>query len=227
MDWKAIDATIEELSLLKHPFYQAWSAGRLTQDDLRTYSKEYYHLEKNFPRLVSRVHSITADPEVRLSLVENLADEEIGPENHRELWLRFAEGLGLSRAEVTGSEPSAATRAAFDALFALCSADPVTGLAALNAYESQLPKVSDSKIAGLKAFYGFSEPRALGFFEVHRLADVWHSENARKAVDAAGGDQARVDAATRAACAALLSFLDGVDADTRQKREGATACAAC
>ena len=227
MDWKAIDAAIDELSLLKHPFYQAWSAGRLTQDDLKTYAKEYYHLEKNFPRLVSRVHSNTLDPEARLALVENLADEETGPENHRELWLRFAEGLGLSRAEVVASEPSAKTRAAFDSLFALCSSDPVSGLAALNAYEAQLPKVSDSKIAGLKAFYGFDQPRALGFFEVHRTADVWHSENERRAIDAAGGDRARVEAATRAACAALLSFLDGVDADTRQKREGAMACAAC
>lgn len=227
MDWKPIDAAIAELSLLKHPFYQAWSAGTLTQDDLRAYAKEYYHLEKNFPRLVSRVHSNTLDPETRRALVENLADEETGPENHRELWLRFAEGLGLSRAEVIDSEPSPKTRAVFESLLSLCSGDPVDGLAALYAYESQLPAVSDSKIAGLKAFYGFSEARALGFFEVHRTADIWHSENERKAIEAAGGDVARVKAAARIACEALLGFLDGVDRDTRQKRVGLAACAVC
>ncbi len=227
MDWKAIDAAIEDRSLLKHPFYQAWSAGQLTLGDLRSYAKEYYHLEKNFPRLVSRVHSNCLDPEVRKSLVANLADEESGPENHRELWLRFAEGLGLSRDEVVSSEPSPKTRAAFETLLSLASGDVVEGLAALYAYESQLPRVSDSKIAGLKAFYGFSEPRALGFFEVHKSMDAWHSESERRAIDAAGGDMARVKAAAQTAAEALLGFLDGVDRDTRLKRGGAAACAAC
>lgn len=227
MDWKAVDSAIEDLSLLKHPFYQAWSAGRLSKEDLRAYAKEYYHLEKNFPRLVSRVHSATLDPELRRGLTENLADEETGPENHRELWLRFAEGLGLSRAEVVASEPSPKTSAAFDALMDLCSRGAVEGLSALYAYESQLPEVSESKIAGLKAFYGFADARALGFFEVHKAADVWHSETERKALEASGADAPRVKAAAQTAARALLSFLDGVDADTRLKREGAAACAAC
>ncbi|MDE2291935.1 MAG: CADD family putative folate metabolism protein [Elusimicrobia bacterium] len=227
MDLTCVDAAIEELSLLKHPFYQAWTAGRLTQDDLRAYALEYYHLEKNFPRLVSRVHSGCHDVETRRALVANLADEETGPENHRELWLRFAEGLGLSREDVVSSEPSPKTRAAFETLLALCSGDTAEGLAALYAYESQLPKVSESKIAGLKGFYGVTDARALGFFEVHKTADVWHSESERRALAAAGGDERRVKAASQAACAALLSFLDGVDRDTRLKREGAEACAAC
>ncbi|MBI2361911.1 MAG: TenA family transcriptional regulator, partial [Elusimicrobia bacterium] len=92
---------------------------------------------------------------------------------------------------------------------------------------SQLPKVSESKTQGLKSFYGFSDPRALGFFEVHKAADVWPSETERKALEAAGADEGRVKAAAQTACRALLSFLDGVDAGTRLKREGAAACAAC
>lgn len=225
MDWNAIDAAIEDLSLLKHPFYQAWTAGRLTKEDLRTYAKEYYHMERNFPRLVSRVHSNCADPETRRVLVANLADEEMGPENHRELWLRFAEGLGMSREEVVSSEPSPQTRASFESLLALCSGDVVDGLAALYAYESQLPRVSESKIAGLKAFYGFTDAKALSFFEVHKTADLWHAEVERKAIEAAGGDAARVKDSVQKACAALRGFLDGVDRDTRLKRE--PACAAC
>lgn len=225
MDWKTIDAAIEDLSLLKHPFYQAWTAGALTKEDLRVYAKEYYHMERNFPRLVSRVHSNCADPETRRLLVENLADEELGSENHRELWLRFAEGLGMTREEVVSSEPSAKTRASFESLMALCSGDVVDGLAALYAYESQLPRVSESKIAGLKAHYGFDDKKALGFFEVHKSADLWHSEVEKKAIEAAGGDARRVKASAQAACEALRGFLDGVDRDTRLKRE--PACAAC
>ena len=39
---KKIDAMIEERSLLKHPFYQMWSDGKLTQESLAGYSKEYF-----------------------------------------------------------------------------------------------------------------------------------------------------------------------------------------
>ncbi|PIP84260.1 MAG: dehydrogenase, partial [Elusimicrobia bacterium CG22_combo_CG10-13_8_21_14_all_63_91] len=76
MDWKKIDAAVAEKDLLSHPFYQAWSAGELTAEDLKFYAKQYYHLERNFPRLLSRVHSNCELPETRLALLENLIDEE-------------------------------------------------------------------------------------------------------------------------------------------------------
>ena len=38
---KSIDQIIEERSLLKHPFYQMWSDGKLELDSLKGYSKEY------------------------------------------------------------------------------------------------------------------------------------------------------------------------------------------
>ena len=41
-----IDRIIEERSLLKHPFYQTWSDGKLTREALVGYSKEYYQLVK-------------------------------------------------------------------------------------------------------------------------------------------------------------------------------------
>ena len=48
-----IDMLIEERSLLKHPFYQAWSEGKLTQDALAGYSKEYFQLVKAVPRFMT------------------------------------------------------------------------------------------------------------------------------------------------------------------------------
>ena len=39
---KRIDEMIEERSLLKHPFYQMWSDGKLSVDMLAGYSKEYW-----------------------------------------------------------------------------------------------------------------------------------------------------------------------------------------
>ena len=51
-----IDAEIEQQSLLKHPFYQAWSEGKLTAEQLAGYSMEYFQLVKQVPILVENIN---------------------------------------------------------------------------------------------------------------------------------------------------------------------------
>jgi pyrroloquinoline-quinone synthase len=48
-----VDRLIEERSLLKHPFYQAWQRGELTLDTLCAYTAQYYHHVLAFPQYVS------------------------------------------------------------------------------------------------------------------------------------------------------------------------------
>ena len=93
-------ALVEELAplhLLKHPFYQAWSMGKLTVEDLQVYARQYYAHVNAFPRYVSATHANCDHLPSRQVLLDNLMDEERGPENHPELWLRFVEGLGDDR----------------------------------------------------------------------------------------------------------------------------------
>src|ERR1700687_2576080 len=103
-----------EMSLLKHPFYQAWTAGSLTADRLRNYAVQYYRHVAAFPRYLSGLHSHCDDLETRQLLLENLIDEERGPDNHPELWLRFAAAIGLAREDVIGASPLPATNALID-----------------------------------------------------------------------------------------------------------------
>lgn len=221
MDWQAIDMVIDKNSLLKSKFYQAWSKGELTKEDLQHYAGQYYALESTFPRLLSSVHANCEDPSVRQGILENLIDEERGNENHRELWLRFAEGLGLDREEVINAKRDEATQECVDQLMALAKdANPAVGLSALYAYESQFPAVSQSKIDGLKSFYGIDDERTLSFFNVHKEADVWHSEEERKMIEKLGADQETVHKAAEKSTKALLHFLDGVDKVTRLQRVG-------
>jgi len=225
MNWNTIDACIQSQSLLKHPFYTAWSQGELTLDDLRFYAKQYYALETTFPRLLSRVHSACEDPQIRQSILGNLNDEELGEENHRELWLRFAEGLGLTRNEVIDAPRHPLTEKCINELKALAAdPNPAVGLSALYAYESQLPEISQSKIDGLKRFYGIDDPRAIQFFEVHKTADVWHSEQERAAITSMNASMDTVYPAVEKSCAALWAFMDGVDQATRQTRPVASSC---
>lgn len=224
MNWNDVDACIQQKSLLGHKFYQAWSAGKLTKEDLQFYAKQYYALETTFPRLLSRIHSSCDNPHIRQSILENLNDEERGDENHRELWLRFAEGLGLNREDVINAPLHPATQTCINELMALASdPNPAIGLSALYAYESQLPAVSQSKIKGLQEFYDMNDPRAIKFFDVHTEVDVWHSEQEKAMIAELGTPLREVQAAVEKSCSALLTFLDGVDQSTRQVRLGAEA----
>ena len=159
MTWtKRIDDVVSEQHLLKHPFYTAWTEGRLTQSALQGYAAQYYKHVAAFPRYLSAIHAQTPDLETRQYLLENLVDEERGAENHPELWLRFAEGIGAGRNELREATPLDETTDCDATYREIASArGPIAGLAALYAYESMVPAVSESKIAGLKAHYGIDD----------------------------------------------------------------------
>ena len=181
---KAIDARIAARSLLLHPFYQSWVEGSLPMPALRDYAKQYYRHVAAFPTYLSAVHSHTEDAETRRQVLANLIDEEAGHPNHPELWLRFAEGIGVDREEVATAKPWEETEDLVGTFRSICrDRSTAEGLAALYAYESQIPDVAESKIAGLKKFYGVTEPRALSYFEVHIEADREHAAVERKLLE--------------------------------------------
>lgn len=213
MDWIArIDEAVAARHLLKHPFYTAWTEGRLSIDALKGYSEQYYRHVAAFPRYISAIHTQTADLETRQYLLENLIDEERGDESHPELWLRFAEGLGASRDQVRGADAIDETSECDRIFREICSArGPVAGLAALYAYESQVPAVSQSKIDGLKTHYGIDDDETLRFFSVHLEVDEWHAERARVLLaNATPEEQDAAVAAAEDALDALNTLLDGV-----------------
>lgn len=176
-----VDQRIQARHLLTHPFYQAWSAGTLSLSALREYSKQYYRQVEAFPTYVSAVHANCPLLPVRQQLLENLLEEERGTDNHPELWLRFAEALGVGRKEVAAAAPLPETTAlveTFRTLTRECSY--LAGVTALLAYEAQVPEVAVTKIDGLKRFYGVTDQRGLAFFQVHVQADRYHADAGRQ-----------------------------------------------
>ncbi len=211
---RRLDAVIQERHLLQHPFYQAWNQGKLTLAMLQHYAQEYYLQVKAFPTYVSATHSNCEDMAMRQMLLENLIEEERGANNHPELWLRFAEALGVDRQAMEEHEYLPETTASVQTLRRLTRQDnPAIGLAALYAYESQIPEVATTKIAGLKQFYGIDSRDGLMFFSVHQAADVVHRQVTREALShccPTEADQAAVLAAAEQAADALNLLLDGV-----------------
>jgi pyrroloquinoline-quinone synthase len=218
----ALDALVAEKHLLKHPFYQLWSQGKLTLENLREYAISYYPHVAAFPTYVSGVHSGCEDAALRQELLENLIEEERGAENHPALWRRFAAALGAEDADLT-STPRTPEVAQTIAEFRRATREGsiAAGLAALYAYESQIPEISTTKREGLAAFYGVQDPDATRFFSVHEQADVWHRQVEREALGRVADTPERrreaLDAARRC-CDALNLALDGV------MRENALVC---
>ena len=140
-----IDAIIAEKSILKHPFYQRWQAGEMTLDELKGYTCQYYQHVLAFPRYVSGTHANCDDLSDRQELLENLREEEEGPNNHPELWLRFGEAIGLRREDMTDAMPLPETTALDESFRRITKDSPfIAGIAALYAYESQVPEVADA-----------------------------------------------------------------------------------
>jgi pyrroloquinoline-quinone synthase len=176
-----IDNDIAEKHLLKHPFYLAWARGELSKEALTDYSRQYYHHVAAFPTYLSAVHANCDDQATRKQLLNNLIDEEAGSPNHPELWKKFADGLGVEDTELTRTEKQPETKNLINTFRSVCRQRPTAeGLAALYAYESQIPSICESKIDGLKKHYGFTKPEHYEYFTVHIEADREHSAAERE-----------------------------------------------
>ena len=211
----AIDAAVAEKAMLKHPFYQAWTAGELPLAKLRAYARQYFHHVEAFPRAVSAVHASCPDREGRHMLAENLAEEEglgEGKQDHATLWSMFAQGLGETEDSVRTQVLNPETRALIETFQRLSNRSYAAGLGALYAYESQFPAVAKAKIEGLVERYGIEDEPTLRFFRVHEQADVEHSAVCRRLLDGLPAEDAAEAAAAGAELAgALWNFLSGVD----------------
>jgi pyrroloquinoline-quinone synthase len=208
---RGIDREIARRHLLKHPFYQAWSHGEVARSTLQEYAGQYYQFERSFPKYVAAAFARTDDPAGRRALLGNLVDEEGRDPTHPELWLRFAEGLGLDRAAVSNAPTLAATRrllATYERLAVRGTAGSALG--ALYAYESIFPAVAAEKARGLAAHYGITDERSLEFFRVHTVADVEHSAAERRLISAAlaNGEGAATERAVAQTVDAWWGFLD-------------------
>jgi pyrroloquinoline-quinone synthase len=208
-----IDLLLRERHLLRHPFYVAWSRGELPLSTLRTYAGQYYHFESNFPRYVAAAYAHLRDPADRRVMLENLTDEEGRDPTHPELWLDFAEGIGISRRAARTARPMPATRELLLTYERLTAAGPASALAALYSYESIFPEIAAEKSRGLRAMYGIEDAKAHEFFRVHTDADVEHSRAERGILDAeirrtpaSAGPALR---SAKQAIGAWWSFLDG------------------
>jgi len=219
--FQELDIRIAKYDLLGHPFYKAWSAGRLTREDLRAYAQDYYHHVETFPSYLAALGLRLEDGELRRAVLANMCDEK-GSQGqgkravpHADLWLDFAEGMGSTR-NLEWHSPVPEIRKLIRHFHQVASeGTPEEALAAFYAYESQVPRVAGEKERGLREMYG-ADDKTCGYFTLHTRADVYHSRVWRaqleKRIEAHPETaEAALDAAENAA-RMLWQALDGIDA---------------
>lgn len=179
---KQIDQIIEERSLLKHPFYQMWSDGKLTQESLAGYSKEYFQLVKAVPSFMTPI--IEKAPESTVTeLIENRQEES----DHIKPWISFAGELGISENELMPYIGLTKTRKAVSDLNELMISYD-SGVCAMYSLEKEIPKISQTKLDGLAKFYGMTSNEATEYFKLHTEADIRHAASWRNILEKSSTD---------------------------------------
>ncbi len=220
-----IDQARREHDVLEHPFYQRWSAGELSAEELAFYAGEYRHAVVALAQASDSV-AAKVDPDRCAGLERHAAEEH----SHVALWDAFAAATltaertaGATAEAATERSPLRDTDACAQAWTA--GADALEHLAVLYAIEASQPAIAQTKLEGLVERYGYTaEGPAVEYFELHAKLDVEHARQARELiVELMSEDeaQARVqaDRMVERATAALQGnweLLDGVDAHFAQ-----------
>ncbi len=175
---KRIDNIIEEKSLLKHPFYQMWSDGKLSIDSLAGYSKEYFQMVKAVPSFVEAIASFAPE-----SLITEIKENQAEEAEHLKPWVNFAVSLGVNHTEIVNYAGLEKTNHAVSELSQLIT-NLESGAVAMYAFEKEIPKISHTKLDGLEKFYNIITCEATEYFRLHMEADIRHAQTWRNIIDA-------------------------------------------
>ena len=208
---KKLNEKLDQYHLLNHPFYKSWNEGKLTREIIKDYAEQYYQHVKAFPRYISATHSICEDIEKRKILLENLQDEENPNADHPKLWKNFALAMGADPDKIENVKREWFTNDMIENFFYQARKSYAEGLASLYTYERQIPEIAETKIRGLKKFYGVTSKDGLEFFEAHKAADVIHRKECEKLLDALTEEEKdKAEKASVLTARYLWNFLSGM-----------------
>ncbi|MBD1146844.1 CADD family putative folate metabolism protein [Pelagibacterales bacterium SAG-MED28] len=208
---KKLNKKLDQYHLLNHTFYKSWNEGKLTREIIKDYAEQYYQHVKAFPRYISATHSICEDIEKRKILLENLQDEENPNADHPKLWKNFALAMGADPDKIENVKREWFTNDMIENFFYQARKSYAEGLASLYTYERQIPEIAETKIRGLKKFYGVTSKEGLEFFEAHKAADVIHRKECEKLLDALTEEEKdKAEKASMLTARYLWNFLSGM-----------------
>jgi pyrroloquinoline-quinone synthase len=197
--WERIETSRQRWNVLEHPFYQRWSDGELTREELSRYSGQYRHAVE----AIATLSAAAADALPDHDELRRHAAEELG---HVRLWDGFVDAVGGE----TNAAPTPETASCVQDWAG--DGDELELLGRLYAVEVSQPAISRTKREGLIERYGFEDGPGTSYFRVHEGRDVEHAAEVRELVSelATDADADRIVAAAERAYEANWRLLDGV-----------------
>lgn len=194
--WERVENARQRWDVLRHPFYQRWTAGELTSEELATYAGQYRHAVRAIADVSEDVAGDRPD----------LAEHAVEEREHVELWDGFVAATGGDAA----AAPTPETAECVTEWTA--GGDTLSRLVTLYAIERAQPEISRVKRDGLLSSYGFTDGEATAYFRVHESLDAEHAAQAGELLAelAAEGDEDRLVAVAEGAYRANWRLLDGV-----------------
>lgn len=197
--WDRIEQARGRWNVLEHPFYQRWSEGALTRDELAGYAGQYRHAVGAIATMTASLSG--AEPD-RVELRSHAREEAA----HVELWDGFVGAVGGD----AGADPTPET----SECVAGWTADDGTlaTLARLYAVESGQPEISRIKRQGLIERYAIEDGPGTAYFKIHESRDSEHAAETRALIEelAAPADEDALVAAAESAFRDNWRLLDGV-----------------
>lgn len=197
--WDRIESSRRRWNVLEHPFYQRWSDGDLSREELARYSGQYRHAVE----AIASLSAAAADAIPERDELRRHAAEELG---HVRLWDGFVDAVGGE----ASARPTAETTDCVEAWAG--EGRPLELLARLYAIEVSQPAISYTKRDGLLHRYGVEDGAGTAYFKVHESRDAEHAAEVRTLIEelATDADADRLVAAAERAYEANWRLLDGV-----------------
>jgi pyrroloquinoline-quinone synthase len=197
--WDRIEQSRERCNVLEHPFYQRWSAGELSGEEIAHYAGQYGHAVRAIAEFSDSLADAAQDqPELRAHAREEAA--------HVALWDGFTTAVGGDVRATPSLETSDCVQAWTE------DAGLVAGLARMFAIESGQPEISRTKLVGLRDHYRVESGAGTRYFELHEHRDVEHAAEGRHLIEelAEASEADAIVTSAESAFAANWRLLDGV-----------------
>jgi pyrroloquinoline-quinone synthase len=200
-----------------HPFHQRMNEGGLSRGQIQGWVANRFYYQVNLPRKDAAILANCPDREVRRRWIQRILDQdgEGGSEGGIEAWLRLAEAVGLTRAEVLGERHVVpGVRFAVDAYLTFARTRPWVEAVASSLTELFAPDLMAERLAAFERHYRWIDRQGLAYFQARLSQAPRDAEHAMEVVTEycrTPAEQAAAVAALSFKCDVLWSMLDAID----------------